>query len=637
MKYLLVTLLLMFTFSISAQSNEVSKAKKNIKVDQYYQLTSSVANSNVDSLKFISDTTEINPEKTLDEKIDAAFRPVADFVGSIIFYPIRLGSVSQKSSINVTQEQLIKGDSIEIKFSDFIISGGKNIEVVSLIKGGENGRIRENEDGSYSLVVGSAGAFEMNLSSTNYKIPLVLIILIFGALFFTIFFKFANFTLIKTAVKIVKGDYDDVDKHTADVAEGDSTPGGDVFETVAVESAEGEVTHFQALTAALSATVGLGNIAGVAVAISLGGPGATFWMILAGFLGMASKFTECTLGVKYREVSEDGTVHGGPMYYLSKGLKERGLGGIGKVLAIFFAIMCIGGSFGGGNMFQANQAAAQLSGKLGFESGAAGVIIGLLMAFLVGVVIIGGIKRIGSVTEKVVPFMAVIYVGAALVIIGINYALVPQAFGLIYDGAFNSSAALGGVVGVLIVGFQRAAFSNEAGVGSAAIAHSAVKTKYAASEGIVALLEPLIDTVIICTMTALVLIITNIDGGFIEYGTSDIGGIELTAQAFNSTIPYFDWVLMIAAVLFAISTMLSWSYYGLQSWKYLFGRSKMADSLYKIIFLFFIVVGASISLGAVIEFSDAMIFAMVFPNVIGLVLLAPKVKQELVKYKKAIK
>ncbi len=468
-------------------------------------------------------------------------------------------------------------------------------------------------------------------------VPLVLIVLVLGALFFTIYFKFANFTLIKTAIRILKGDYDEIDHHTSDVAEGDSTPGGDVFETIAVEGADGEVSHFQALTAALSATVGLGNIAGVAVAISIGGPGATFWMILAGFLGMASKFVECTLGVKYREVTPEGTVHGGPMYYLSTGLKERGMAGLGKVLAAFFAIMCIGGSFGGGNMFQANQAAAQISGKFGLESGAAGVVIGVIMAVIVGVVIIGGIKRIGSVTEKVVPFMAVIYVGAALVILAIHYASIPEAFGLIFDGAFNSSAALGGVIGVLIVGFQRAAFSNEAGVGSAAIAHSAVKTKYAASEGIVALLEPFIDTVIICTMTALVLIITNIDGGFIDYGSADVGGIELTATAFNSTIPYFDWVLMIAAVLFAISTMLSWSYYGLQAWKYLFGKGKTADTTYKVIFLFFVIVGASISLGAVIDFSDAMIFAMVFPNIIGLILLAPKVKDELSRYKEAIR
>lgn len=516
-------------------------------------------------------------EKGIDEKIDDLFRPVADFIGGIVFYAIPVG---------------------------------------------------------------------------DKMVPIVLIVLIGGALFFTLYFKFANFTLIKTAIKIVKGDYDEIDKHGADIAEGDPTPGGDVFETIAVErtsgvidefetkeggQAEGEVTHFQALTAALSATVGLGNIAGVAVAISIGGPGATFWMILAGFLGMASKFTECTLGVKYREVTAEGTVHGGPMYYLSRGLKEKGLGGLGKVLAGFFAVMCIGGSFGGGNMFQANQAAAQLTGKLGIEGTGAGVVIGFVMAAIVGIVIIGGIKRIGSVTEKVVPFMAVIYVGAALVILGMHYSAIPTAFKMIFDGAFNSNAALGGFLGVLIVGFQRAAFSNEAGVGSAAIAHSAVKTKYPASEGIVALLEPFIDTVVICTMTALVLIITNIDGGFIEYGNSAVGGIELTATAFNSTIPYFDWVLMVAAVLFAISTMLSWSYYGLQAWKFLFGKGKIADTIYKVLFLFFVVVGAAISLGAVIDFSDAMIFAMVFPNVIGLIILAPKVREELAKYKRAIK
>tara|TARA_B110001450_G_scaffold18127_1_gene16615 strand:+ start:197 stop:1783 length:1587 start_codon:yes stop_codon:yes gene_type:complete len=510
-------------------------------------------------LTFAQDSAE--KSLTIDEKIDAFFRPIADAVGSVVFYSISFGDKS---------------------------------------------------------------------------VPLVLIVLILGALFFTFYFKFANFTLIKTAIKVVKGDYDAIDHHTVDVAEGDSTPGGDVFETIGVESAEGEVSHFQALTAALSATVGLGNISGVAVAVALGGPGATFWMILAGFLGMASKFTECTLGVKYREVMEDGTVHGGPMYYLKTGLAEMGMARLGKILAVFFAIMCVGGSFGGGNMFQANQAAAQLIERFDIQFGGAGFTFGVIMAVIVGVVIIGGIKRIGSVTEKVVPFMAAIYVGAALIIILMNYDLVPSAFGMIYDGAFNPSAALGGVLGVLIVGFQRAAFSNEAGVGSAAIAHSAVKTKYAASEGIVALLEPFIDTVVICTMTALVIVITNIDGGFFQYGQSGIQGVELTTKAFDSAIPGFSWVLTMAVVLFAISTMLSWSYYGLQAWKFLFGKGRAVDIAYKVLFLLFVVVGASISLGAVIDFSDAMIFAMVFPNVIGLVLLSPKVRDELKLFKEKI-
>ena len=636
MKHFIGLVVLLTTFVNFSQEVEETTNGKSIKVNQYYQLDADEANSSKSALRLVSDTIELNKKIGLDEKIDLVFKPIADFVGSIIFFPIKAGSVNQNSSFEIPEELFEGGkDSIIIKFSDFKINASKDVEEVKLLS--DFGRIAKDKNGELILIAKKAGTVKLAFSGTYVSVPLVLIILILGALFFTIYFKFVNFTLIRTAVKIVKGDYDDIDHHAADAAEGDSTPGGDVFETIAVEGAEGEVSHFQALTAALSATVGLGNIAGVAVAISLGGPGATFWMILAGFLGMATKFTECTLGVKYREVTEDGTVHGGPMYYLSKGLKEKGLGGLGKVLAIFFAIMCIGGSFGGGNMFQANQAAAQISGKLGFESGAAGVIIGIVMAIIVGIVIIGGIKRIGSVTEKVVPFMAVIYVGAALVILGMHYSSIPEAFGLIYDGAFNSSAALGGIVGVLIVGFQRAAFSNEAGVGSSAIAHSAVRTKYSASEGIVALLEPFIDTVIICTMTALVLIITNIDGGFIEYGNSDVQGIELTAQAFNSTIPYFDWVLMIAAVLFAISTMLSWSYYGLQAWKYLFGKTKIADTTYKVIFLFFVIVGASISLGAVIDFSDAMIFAMVFPNIIGLIILAPKVSKELSRYKAAIK
>ncbi|MBL4652982.1 MAG: alanine:cation symporter family protein [Flavobacteriales bacterium] len=508
-------------------------------------------------------------EDGLDAKIDTFFRPIADWVGSVIFYSISFG---------------------------------------------------------------------------EYSVPLVLIILILGALYFTFYFKFANFTLLGTAIKVVKGDYDELDDHGADKIEDGIIPNEyadsdnkDAPETVKNQGVEGEVSHFQALTAALSATVGLGNIAGVAVAVAIGGPGATFWMILAGLLGMATKFVECTLGVKYREVDEDGTVHGGPMYYLSKGLAEKGMGEFGKGLAIFFAVMCVGGSFGGGNMFQANQAAAQLIQRFGIESGSAGLIFGIVMAAIVGVVIIGGIKRIGSVTEKVVPSMAATYVGAALIILGMNASAIPEAFGMIFGGAFSPDAALGGIVGVLIVGFQRAAFSNEAGVGSAAIAHSAVKTKYPASEGIVALLEPFIDTVIICTMTALVIIITNIDGGFLEYGASGVQGVELTTTAFESAIPGFSWILTIAVVLFAISTMLSWSYYGLQAWKYLFGRGKIVDIVYKVIFLLFVIIGASISLGAVIDFSDAMIFAMVFPNVIGLVILSPKVKEELTKYLDVIK
>ena len=485
-------------------------------------------------------------------------------------------------------------------------------------------------------------------------VPIVVIFLVIGATFFTLYFKVPSITRFPTAISTVRGKYVDIEKHGVDKLydNDEALAEEDIKDTIRDESAHGEVSHFQALATAVSGTVGLGNIAGVAVAIAMGGPGATFWMIICGLLGMSTKFVECTLGVKYRDVGEDGTIYGGPMYYLSKGLKATGKAGLGKVLAVLFAILCVGASFGGGNAFQSNQATVQISSLMGLEGGASGTIIGIIMAVLVGIVIIGGIKRIAKITEKVVPFMAGIYILAALVIIFANYQYIDDAFGLIIEGAFTPMAGLGGFMGVLIVGFQRAAFSNEAGAGSAAIAHSAVRTKYPASEGVVALLEPFIDTVIICTMTALVIIFFNIDGTNMQsvftYGAVEgsnvminatgeqIGGVDLTSEAFDSVIPGFSYVLTIAIVLFAFSTMISWSYYGLQSWKYLFGRGKTADIVYKILFLLFVVIGAAATLDAVIKFSDAMILALVFPNMIGLLLLFPKVREEMKRYLDAI-
>ncbi|MEL6863165.1 MAG: alanine/glycine:cation symporter family protein [Bacteroidota bacterium] len=479
-------------------------------------------------------------------------------------------------------------------------------------------------------------------------IPVVVLLLVLGALFFTIYFSFVNIRRFPLAINVVRGKYDDLDDELGPVTSDTvNTVDGDVVDTIKDEGDEGEVSHFQALATAVSGTVGLGNIAGVAVAIALGGPGATFWMIVCGLLGMSSKFVECTLGVKYRDVDANGTVYGGPMYYLSRGLDERGFGALGKVLGGLFAVLCIGASFGGGNAFQANQATAQITTMFGLEGGAIKTIIGFIIAGLVAIVIIGGIKRIANVTEKIVPFMAGIYVLACLIIIVSNITYVDDAFAMIISQAFTPAAGLGGLVGVLIVGFQRAAFSNEAGAGSAAIAHSAVKTKYPASEGIVALLEPFIDTVVICTMTALVIIFFN-EGDIFKYGGdgagnvvlnetgASVGGVDLTTMAFESVLPGFSYVLTIAIVLFAFSTMISWSYYGLQSWKYLFGRSQAADITYKILFLLFIVVGAAATLDAVIRFSDAMILALVFPNMIGLLFLFPKVKEELNKYLAAI-
>ncbi|MBE7644527.1 alanine:cation symporter family protein [Tenacibaculum finnmarkense genomovar ulcerans] len=469
------------------------------------------------------------------------------------------------------------------------------------------------------------------------KIRLVVIMLLLAGLIFTILFKFVNIRLFPTSINIVSGKYDEIDHVTTDVMEGDPTPGGDAIETIRVEGTEGEVSHFQALTAALSGTVGLGNIAGVAVALSLGGPGATFWMVIAGLIGMSSKFVECTLGVKYRDVGEDGTIYGGPMYYLRKGLADVGKSTLGKILAVIFAIMVVGGSFGGGNMFQANQAAQQFGSMIGSTDLSTALTFGIVMSVLVGVVIIGGIKRIGNITEKIVPFMVGIYVLAAIIILVAKFSLIGNAFGQIWDGAFNAKGISGGILGVLIIGFQRAAFSNEAGVGSAAIAHSAVRTKYPASEGLVALLEPFIDTVVVCTMTALVIIITNSDGSIMTYGTKSPDGVLATSKAFASVIPWFPYVLTMAVVLFAFSTMLSWSYYGLQGWMFLFGRSKAADYTYKILFCLFVIIGSAASLGAVTDFSDAMIFAMAVPNVIGLFFLYPKVKEELTIYLDAIK
>jgi alanine or glycine:cation symporter, AGCS family len=474
------------------------------------------------------------------------------------------------------------------------------------------------------------------INIAGIDVPIVVIMLLVAAAFFTIAFNFVNLRNFSTAISIVKGKFDNIDKHGKVDKAMVSTVDGDIVGTIKVES-DGEVTHFQALTAALSGTVGLGNIAGVAVAISLGGPGATFWMIIAGLLGMSSKFVECTLGVKYRDVGEDGTVYGGPMYYLSKGLKEMKAGTLGKILAGIFAVMCVGGSIGGGNMFQANQAAAQFNSMLGITHPSAGAIFGLILAILVAMVIIGGIKRIGSVTERVVPFMVGMYVFASLIVLLMHFSDIPSAFSQIFSGAFSAEGIKGGLVGVLIIGFQRAAFSNEAGVGSAAIAHSAVKTNFPASEGLVALLEPFIDTVVVCTMTALVIIITNGDGSIMEYGVKSPDGVEATSAAFGSVLSFFPYILTIAVILFAFSTMLSWSYYGLQSWMYLFGRNKIADISYKVMFCLFIIVGAAISLGPVIDFSDAMIFAMAVPNIIGCFILFPKVRAELNRYLAAIK
>ena len=452
-------------------------------------------------------------------------------------------------------------------------------------------------DETINGIFASSTGWFVNLIFSNFpgtSFPWIVGWLVVAATVFTVYFGVIQFRAFGHAIALVKGDYSDPND-------------------------AGEVSHFQALATALSGTVGLGNIAGVAVAIGIGGPGATFWMILAGLLGMASKFTECTLGVKYRNEYPNGTVSGGPMYYLTKGFSERGMPG-GRFLAIMFSIFCILGALGGGNMFQANQAHAQLTNVFGEYPG---WITGIVFAGIVFAVIVGGLKSIARVTEKVVPIMGVIYVGTALIIILMNYDKIGWAFGQIFAGAFTGLGVAGGFVGALIQGFKRAAFSNEAGVGSAAIAHSAVRTKEPITEGFVSLLEPLIDTVVVCTMTALVIIITGQlvsdpnTGNYLlnEAGTAiqtvgDTSGVALTSAAFSSSIGGFKYILALAVILFAFSTMISWSYYGLKAWTYLFGEGKGQELTFKVIFCLFVIIGAAASLGPVIDFSDAAIFAM---------------------------
>lgn len=501
-------------------------------------------------------------------------------------------------------------------------------------------------------------------------LPIVLVLLGFTAVFLTIYFKFINLRGFGVALRTARGKY---------------TP----------HDAPGEITHFQALSAALSATVGLGNIGGVAVAVGVGGPGATFWMIVMGLCGMTTKFAECTLGVKYRKIMKNGTVKGGGMYYLRDGLKERGLGGLGKVLALVFALFVIGGSFGAGNMFQANQAFSQMSNTfpaLGGASGNGAVWFGVAMAILTGLVILGGIVSIARVTSFLVPFMCGMYVIASLIIIFGNIDALGSAFATIFTSAFSNEAVTGGIIGVLIQGVRRAAFSNEAGLGSAPIAHAAVKTHEPASEGFVALLEPFVDTVVVCTMSALVLVITGtwqisaeVNPGGVDLvkapGSSEVvrkleagqfvhtrktegdqieviglvngafqetekttgwvaksaitskSGVPVTSLAFASVLSWFPIVLSIAVFLFAFSTMISWSYYGQQGVMYLFsfvGEDKihLPVMVYKIVFCLLIIVGTSASLDNILMLSDAMVFAMVIPNLIGLYLLLPVIRRE---------
>ena len=446
-----------------------------------------------------------------------------------------------------------------------------------------------------------------SVSVGGAELQLIVVWLIAGALFFTLYFRFINIRGFRHAVRIVLG-------------KEDKTP-----------QAPGEVSHFQALATAVSGTVGVGNITHVAVAVSIGGPGAAFWLMVAGFLGMASKFVECTLGVKYRQINPDGTVSGGPMFYLDKGLAELKLPRLGKVMAWYYAICIMIGSIGVAAMFQANQAYVQFVNVTGGEGSfffQRGWLFGAGLALVTGLVIVGGIKSIARVTSKLVPFMALLYLVSALAVLAVNFTKLPWALGAIVTGAFSPEGVQGGIIAVLILGFRRAAFSNEAGIGSSAVAHSAVQTKEPLTQGFVAMLEPFIDTVVICTMTALVITVTVYEPSL----TGNLSGVELTSSAFESVLPWFPYVLAVVVMLFAYSTMISWSYYGLEGFIYIFGAKRWAKTTFNTLFCLFVIVGCTMQLDAVLDFSDAMIFAMALANVLGLYLLAPGVKRDLDAY-----
>lgn len=623
-----------FQYQWSQQSTSLDSQKS---VDLIEGMPHSITVTDDNGIK-TSKTFEI-PAKSIVEIFNSNVQPAVDVLGSILFWD-PFSALGIYDPVVYTTHQQVPIPHWDAKTTEsytlkkWLISENKTIEkgdkiAVVQSDSGEKTPVFASESGKLSYLV-EEGAVIYNpedtqdvieqdaqmLAEIEYNnpqpllypngdikkntIPFIVIWLIIGSIFFTFRLGFVNLRGFRHSIDLAKGKFNDPD-------------------------APGTITHFQAMATAVSATVGLGNIAGVAVAISLGGAGATFWMFMAGFFAMSLKFVECTLGVKYRFINKEGRIFGGPMNYLRYGLEKRNLKGLGKFLAALFAILGVGASFGGGNMLQSNQAFKIVSEQLPFLEGH-GFWFGIIFAILVGVVIIGGISSIARVTGKVVPFMAAIYIIGCLIVIGTHFGNIGSAFSAIFNGAFSADALKGGFIGVLIVGLQRAAFSSEAGVGSAAIAHSASKTNNPIADGFTSLVEPFIDTMVVCTMTALVLIFT----GMHEVG--GMGGVELTSNAFGSVVSWFPAVLAFAVFLFAFSTMVSWSYYGMRSWTYLFGRSKKSEIIYKVLFLVFVVVGASVSLGAVLSFADMMILAMSFPNIIGLYIMSSEVRKDMKVY-----
>jgi AGCS family alanine or glycine:cation symporter len=558
--------------------------------------------------------------KTLDQKIDEAFgRLTAPFVNAV-FYPLATDIDPEKVAKmpgNLTQPAPGSADV-------WFYRPDEKSPWIRVGVGKDGNRLYCAELGMVEKPGAEEKPFSGQWTPAKLKSFLVIFWLAAAGIILTLVFKFINIRAFGLAMRTVRGKY-------------------------SLASDPGSVTHFQALTAAVSGTVGLGNIAGVAIGIHSGGPGVAFWLFLSGFLGMSTKFAECTLGVKYRIFDTEGNVHGGPMYYLRRGLHERGMKSLGMVLAFFFAIFCVFASFGGGNIFQVNQVTTQLINITGGEDSFFSDnqwVFGLIMAFMTALVIIGGIKGIAKVTDKLVPLMCITYVLSCFLVLIVNASHIIPALQMIITEAFQPRAAItGGLVAAFIWGMRRATFSNEAGIGSAPIAHAAAKTRRPASEGVVALLEPFLDTVVICTMTALVLCVTmNFSGDTANYeinghayvlGTSGTGfkeGIAMTSGAFETIHSSFKYVLFMCVFLFAFSTLITWSYYGLQAWQYLFGKKAVTAWIYKVIFCLIIIVGSAASMGNATDFSDASLFAMSIPNLIGVYLLLPIVRSELSRF-----
>ena len=459
-----------------------------------------------------------------------------------------------------------------------------------------------------------SGVIFTSVTIAGTKVPVIILFLILSSIFYTIYLRLIGIWGFKHSLKQLFGKYHK--EHDND--------------------RDGEVSSMGAFATALSGTVGLGNIAGVAIAISIGGPGAMFWMIFGALCGMASKFLECTLAVKYRRFNADGSVSGGPMFYIAHGLTRKGLRWLGQPLALIFALMCVPGALGGGNMLQINQATQQVINITGGESSffaAHSWVFGLIVAIIVGLIIVGGIKSIANVTSKIVPVMCGLYLFAAAAIILMNFQHIPHAIYVIVKEAFMPQSVVGGVIGTIIIGFRRSVQSNEAGSGSAPIAYAAVKTNEPISQGFVSLMEPFLDTVIICSLTAFVIIIT---GEYLNY-QEGITGVQLTSAAFAGTFSFFPYVLAVVIILFAISTIISWAYYGQKAWSYLFGEGFKRTKVYQIMFCLFIVIGSCMNLQSVIDFTDATMLAMAAPNLIAIFILLPEIKQDLITYCKKYK